>query len=92
MTGIETLAEETSGLYAGPRQTGCRAIGVLRATDTELVDALLATFESHDEAATWLVGRTIGFGGSSALELLAQGERARVMHVLNHLRYGLCTG
>ncbi|SIT41797.1 hypothetical protein BN2476_300199 [Paraburkholderia piptadeniae] len=90
MTGIETLAQETSGLYAGLRQTGCRAIGVLRATDPELVDALLATFESHDEAAAWLVGRTIGFGGSSALELLAQGERERVMQVLNHLRYGLC--
>jgi hypothetical protein len=91
MTGIETLAEETSGLYTGLAQTGCRAIGVLRVTDPELVDALLATFESHDEAAAWLVARTIGFGGTSALELLAQGEHARVMHILNHLRYGLCT-
>jgi hypothetical protein len=80
-----------SGLYAGLEQAGCRAIGTLLSTDPELVEALLATFESRDEAAPWLVSRTTGFGGSSALELLAQGERARVMHVLNHLRYGLCT-
>ncbi|WP_083788711.1 MbcA/ParS/Xre antitoxin family protein [Paraburkholderia atlantica] len=45
----------------------------------------------QDEAASWLISRTIGFGGSSALELLAQDERQRVMQVLNHLRYGPCT-
>jgi hypothetical protein len=90
MSEIESLAKEASGLYAGLEQTGFRAIGALRSIDPELVDELLATFESMNEAAPWLVSRTIGFGGSSALELLAQGERQRVMHVLNHLRYGLC--
>ncbi|MGF6288716.1 MbcA/ParS/Xre antitoxin family protein [Paraburkholderia youngii] len=91
MSEIKTLAEEASGLYAQLAQTGFRAISALRSTDPELVDALLATFGSIDGAAPWLVSRTIGFGGSSALELLAQGARQRVMHVLNHLRYGLCT-
>ncbi|MEX3951071.1 antitoxin Xre/MbcA/ParS toxin-binding domain-containing protein [Paraburkholderia sp. EG287B] len=41
-------------------------------------------------ASAWLASRTTGFGGRCALELLAQGERAQVVHVLNHLRYGLC--
>ncbi|MEX3932160.1 hypothetical protein AB4Y32_10175 [Paraburkholderia phymatum] len=90
MTEIKTLAKEACALYGSLGQTGLRAIGALRSTDPELVDELLATFESRGEAASWLVSRTIGFGGFSALELLAQGERERVMHVLNHLRFGLC--
>ena len=89
MTEIEKLAVEVSGLYAGLEQTGSRAMGVLRSSDPELVDELLATFESETRSVDWLVSRTIGFGGSSALELLAQGERQSVIQVLNHLRYGI---
>nr|WP_277403040.1 antitoxin Xre/MbcA/ParS toxin-binding domain-containing protein [Burkholderia sp. Ac-20365] len=59
--------------------------------DESLLSELLATFESEEMAAGWLVGRTIGFGGRSALDLLAQGKREKVLQVLHHLRYGLCT-
>ncbi|MEX3982152.1 MbcA/ParS/Xre antitoxin family protein [Paraburkholderia sp. EG287A] len=91
MTQIETLAAQVSGLYAALEESGRRAIETLRQTDAALADGLVGAFESEAGAAAWLASRTTGFGGRSALELLAQGERAQVMHVLDHLRYGLCT-
>ncbi|TCG03667.1 hypothetical protein BZM27_46675 [Paraburkholderia steynii] len=89
MTEIQTLADEASGLYAALEQTGSRAMGVLRSSDPELVDELLATFESGTQSVHWLVSRTIGFGDSSALELLAQGERQSVIQLLKNLRDGI---
>ncbi|NVH73674.1 DUF2384 domain-containing protein [Paraburkholderia sp. JPY432] len=87
---IDALAAEASRLYAALTDNGRRAMEALRTIDPIVVEELVATFESDDAAAGWLISRTIGFGGSSALDLLAQGEREQVMHVLHHLRYGLC--
>ncbi|CAD6563131.1 hypothetical protein ACFQ3P_41875 [Paraburkholderia sabiae] len=91
MTEIERLAEAASGQYADLERIGCRAVNALRSSDPDLVEGLLATCESENQAGHWLVGRTIGFGGSSALELLAQGKREHVIQVVNHLRFGLCS-
>lgn len=88
MTEIAILVGEASGLYMALEQTGRRATEVLHRTDPDLFHGLLETFEEEGEAAAWLVSRTIGFGGRSALELLANGEREQVMRVLDHLRYG----
>jgi uncharacterized protein (DUF2384 family) len=88
---IDTLAAEASGLYAALEDTGRRAMEALRVTDPALVNELIETFEKEEGAAAWLVSRTIGFGGRSALDLLAQGERAQVMHIVHHLHYGLCS-
>ncbi|MEX3966811.1 MbcA/ParS/Xre antitoxin family protein [Paraburkholderia sp. EG286B] len=90
MTQIETLATRVSGLYVALEESGRRAVEALRQTDPALVDLLVGVFESEAGASAWLASRTTGFGGRCALELLAQGERAWVMRVLNHLRYGLC--
>jgi hypothetical protein len=91
VTLIEALAGEVSGLYAALEHTGSRAMEALRSTAPILADELVATFESEDRAAAWLVSRTTGFGGRCALELLAQGEREWVTNIVHHLRYGLCS-
>jgi len=51
VTEIETLVEDVSRMYTGLERTGIRAIDALSSTDPELVDELLATFESRDRAA-----------------------------------------
>lgn len=92
MTAIEVLAGEASGLYIALEQTGRRATELLHRTDPGSLHELLETLEGEGEEADWLISRTIVFfGGRSALELLADGERERVMRILNRLRYGLCT-
>jgi len=87
---LDTLANEACNLYAALKDTGHRAMDALRAMDPDVLEELLATFESEDRAAGWLISRTIGFGGHSALDLLAQGKREQVTDVIHHLRYGFC--
>ncbi|SAL44186.1 MbcA/ParS/Xre antitoxin family protein [Caballeronia concitans] len=87
---LDTLASDACDLYTALQDTGHRAMDALRAMDPEVVEELLATFESEDRAAGWLISRTIGFGGHSALDLLAQRKREQVMDVIHHLRYGFC--
>jgi uncharacterized protein (DUF2384 family) len=87
---LDMLASEACNLYAGLKDTGHRAMEALRTIDPIAVEELVATFQSEDRAAGWLISRTIGFGGRSALDLFAQGEREQVMDVLHHLRYGFC--
>ena len=89
MTEIETLVENVSLLYTGLERTGIRAIDALSSTAPELVDELLATFESRDRAANWLVRRMVAFSGFCALEMLSQGEREPVMSILHIVRDGL---
>ncbi|WP_250436260.1 MbcA/ParS/Xre antitoxin family protein [Caballeronia sp. ATUFL_F2_KS9A] len=87
---LEPLTADAARLYADLEDTGRRAMEALRTIDPVVSEELFATFESEDRAARWLISRTIGFGGRSALELLSQGDREEVMHVLHHLRYGFC--
>ncbi|SKD04104.1 hypothetical protein SAMN05445504_9136 [Burkholderia sp. CF099] len=86
MTQIETLVEEVSQLYTALGRTGIQAFDALGVTDPELVAELLATHESRERAAKWLVRRMAPFGGFSALEMLSQGERDAVMSVLHIIR------
>jgi Protein of unknown function (DUF2384) len=92
---IETLAAEVAELYAAMdtalEDAGRRGTEALRLTDPPLLRELIRTFGSEDGAAAWLVSQTARFGGRSALDLLALGEREQVMHVLHHLQYGFCT-
>ena len=87
---LSSLSAEAWSLYDSLKETGRRAMMELRRSDPSMVEELVATFESEDGAAGWLISRTIGFGGRSAWDLLANEEREQVMHVLHHLRYGLC--
>ena len=87
---LDPLRADAARLYADLEDTGRRAMEALRRIDPVVIEELVATFESEDRAARWLISRTIGFGGRSALELLAHEEREEVLHVLHHLRYGLC--
>ncbi|MGF6636522.1 MbcA/ParS/Xre antitoxin family protein [Paraburkholderia sp. MM6662-R1] len=87
---IDALAAEVSRLYASLEDAGRGTLEALRETDPTIVEELIATFESEDKAARWLISRTIGFGGRSAVDLLAQGDREQVMLALGHLRYGFC--
>jgi hypothetical protein len=91
MTAMELAAQEVINLYDELQQVGLRALERLRSSDPEIADELLATFETADASAEWLASRTIGFGGECALDLLATGRRDYVLHILHHLRYGLCT-
>ncbi|NVH75952.1 hypothetical protein FSB08_26315 [Paraburkholderia sp. JPY432] len=86
MTEIETLVEEVSRLYTELKRTGMRAMDALGVSDPDLVAGLLATHESRERAAGWLVRRMAPFGEFSALEMLSQGEREAVMSVLHILQ------
>lgn len=90
VSDLDTLASEARNIYAALKDTGRRAMEALRTIDPILVEELVATFEAEDRAAGWLISWTIGFGGRSALDLLAQGEREEVLQVLHNLRYGFC--
>jgi Protein of unknown function (DUF2384) len=86
---LAALAHAIVRLRSEIRALGRSATERLRSTDPDLAEGLEAVFDSPDQPAAWLVERTIGFRGRTALELLANGERDTVLRALHHIQYGL---
>lgn len=65
-------------------------LAALEAMDPELVKDGLDLWESaREELAHYLTGPIPAMGGATCYELLAAGERARVIQLFNAVRYGI---
>lgn len=64
--------------------------GALEAIDPELVkDGLALWAGAREDLAHYLTESVLAMGGATCYELLAAGERARVIQLFNAMRYGV---
>jgi uncharacterized protein (DUF2384 family) len=75
-------------LNSSLEHAGQTALVILHESDARFLAELVKTFGSEDKAARWLISRRISFGGRSALDLLASGERELVLQLLLQLDEG----
>lgn len=87
MATFQLLAQQAAELDARYLDIGDRALDAIRQTDAELARELDETW--GETAARWLTAKTPGFGGRSALALLANGERDRVMQAIHQVKHGI---
>ncbi|WP_321871962.1 hypothetical protein [Paraburkholderia tropica] len=89
MVTLQSLARQAAELDALYRDLGAKALDALRQSDPELARELDDMWDEN--APRWLTEKPLGFGGRSALELLANDERDRVMRALLQLKCGIST-
>jgi hypothetical protein len=67
---------------------GTRSLTTLASVDPALARRLLLTFGKKDKASRWLHSKVLALGGLSPLEVLAAGERSRVLQILGRIDHG----